>query len=147
MMKLFLILFLPLQVLALSFEVIGPCSERSIYQTATTIHNTSLGFLTEYMLKKSNLSFVGDKNGIKSIDKSPVGDEALEVLSDNTMRSYGWCVEVDGYQPDVMPDKVMISASVQQIKWFYAFSLYESGQWTQYCVPSYTVRSKQICKE
>ena len=145
-MKFILALLFPFQVYALTFEVIGPCSETPIYQTSTTMHNTNLGFLTEFVLKKGEIPYTGDQAGIGSIANSPVGDQALEVLSDTTMRAYGWCVEVDGFQPDVMPDKVMISDSVKHIRWFYAFSLYEAGEWTQYCTPSYLVKSAQMCK-
>ena len=145
-MKFILALFIPFQVYALTFEVIGPCAETPIYQMSTTMHNTNLGFLTEFVLKKGEIPYTGDQTGIGSIANSPVGDQALEVLSDTTMRAYGWCVEVDGFQPDVMPDKVMISDSVKHIRWFYAFSLYEAGEWTQYCTPSYLVKSAQMCK-
>jgi hypothetical protein len=146
LMKILLALLFPLQVFALSFEVIGPCDSKPIFESTTTMRNTNLGHLTEFVLNKNSIPYTGDETGISSIAGSPVGDDALEVLSDTQMRAYGWCVEVDGFQPDVMPDQVMISESVQHIKWFYAFSLYDNGEWTQYCTPSHTVKSAQICK-
>ncbi|AZZ37027.1 hypothetical protein CIK05_09555 [Bdellovibrio sp. qaytius] len=145
-MKFIFALLLPLQVYALTFEVIGPCSDQPFYETSTTLKHTNLGHLTEFLLNKGSIPYTGDATGIGSINGSPVGDDALEVLSDSTMRAYGWCVEVDGVQPDVMPDKVMISENVKHIRWFYAFSLYVSGEWTQYCTPAHTVKSAQICK-
>ncbi|RZJ25676.1 MAG: DUF4430 domain-containing protein, partial [Flavobacterium sp.] len=60
------------------------------------MHNTSLGFLTEFLLNKGQIPYTGDKSGIASIAGSPVGDDAIEVLSDSKLRAYGWCVEVDG---------------------------------------------------
>ncbi|RYZ78188.1 MAG: hypothetical protein EOP06_29525 [Proteobacteria bacterium] len=145
MKKLLLIVLLPLSARALNFEVVGPCSPQPILQTTTTLRNTTLGNLTEFLLKKSGLPFEGDKFGIKSINHSPTGDQALEVLSNSTMRSYGWCVEVDGEQPGVMPDEVQIRETTKKVKWFYAFSFYDSGKWTQYCTPSFSVKSQQIC--
>jgi len=145
-MKILFALLFPAQVFALSFEVIGPCSEQPIYQTTTTLHNSNLGFVTEYLFKKDGIPYLGDQGGFRSIANSPFGDEALEVLSDSTMRSYGWCVEVDGKQPEVMPDEVMISKTVKHIRWFYAFTFYDSGKWTQFCTPSHLVKSQQICK-
>lgn len=145
-MKILLALLVPLQTFALSFEVIGPCDSKPTFETTTTMKNTNLGHLTEFILNKHSIPYTGDATGIGSIAGSPVGDSAIEVLSDTTLRAYGWCVEVDGMQPDVMPDQVMISENTKHIKWFYAFSLYESGEWTQYCTPSYSVKSSQICK-
>lgn len=145
-MKFILSLLLPIQVYALTFEVIGPCDEKPFFTSTTTLKNVNLGHLTVSVLNKHSIPYTGDQTGIGSIAASPTGDDALEVVSETTLRAYGWCVEVDGFQPDVMPDQVMITESVKHIKWFYAFSLYESGQWTQYCTPSYTVKSPKICK-
>ncbi len=144
-MKILFVLLFPLPIFAVSFEVIGPCSDKPIYQVNEAVHAQNLGDLTESLLKHSGLPFEGDRTGIKSIDHSPTGDKAIEVLSDIKMRAYGWCVEVDGKQPETMPDQVPLEPSAKKVKWFYAFSLYESGNWTQYCTPSYTIKAKQIC--
>jgi hypothetical protein len=146
MKKMILTLLFPLQTFALSFEVVGPCAETPIYQTTTTLHHTSLGYLTEYLFKKDNVPYTGTESGITSIFNSAVGNEALEVLSNNTMRAYGWCVEVDGRQPGQMPDKVRINENTKHIRWFYAFTLYDAGDWSQFCTPSYLIKSKQMCE-
>jgi hypothetical protein len=146
MPKLFLVFLFPVQVFALSFEVIGPCSEKPIYQTETNLQNLSLGVITEQLLKQGGVPYTGSPSGIQSIANSPVGKDAIEVLSDASILAYGWCVEVDGFQADRMPDQVIVDELAKKIRWFYAFSLYQAGEWKQYCTPSYLIRSSQICK-
>ena len=145
MMNFILALLLPLPSFALSFEVIGPCSEKPIFETKTTLKNASLGHISTYLFKKNKIPFTGDETGIGSIANSPTGDAALEVLSETALRAYGWCVEIDGQQPEVMPDKFIIDEQTKNIRWFYAFALYESGEWTQLCSPSHLVKPKSIC--
>lgn len=143
----FLILSLfALSASALQFSVTELCEEKVFFQTELTPQNKTLGQLTVEILNLNKISFQGDASGIKSIAQSPVGDEALEVLSDFEMRAYGWCVAVDGKELDRMPDEVLITSATKEIKWFYAFAFYDRGEWKSFCTPAFRVKPSQICR-
>lgn len=133
--------------MALDFKVVGPCEEKPIAETSVVATATNLGDLTISTLTSLGLPLTGDKSGISSIANSPRGDEALEVLSDTLMRAYGWCVEVDGIQPAVMPDEVKISSATKSVTWFYAYSLYDAGNWKDYCTPAWRLHSLPVCHQ
>lgn len=132
---------------ALDFKVIGPCSDTPMAHTSVPATATTLGDLTIGALTSLGLPFTGDRSGISSIASSPRGDEALEVLSDTQMRAYGWCVEIDGTQPDVMPDEVQVTPATKSVTWFYAYSVYDAGVWKDYCSPSWKIRTLNVCKK
>lgn len=129
-----------------TLTVIGPCSEKPVYEVSADSPTSTLGDFTVDILQKNQIPFQGDRSGIKAIFDSPTGDEALEILSDSQMRAYGWCVTVNGLQPGRMPDEVPLTGSGNHIVWFYAFAFYDKGEWKSFCTPSHTVRSPQICK-
>jgi hypothetical protein len=133
--------------MASTFQVIGPCSPQPLYQAEVRSQAPTLGDLTVEVLKNAAIPFQGDRSGIKAIYNSPVGDDALEVLSNTQMRSYGWCVSINGQQPGVMPDEVKLTGSQNHIVWFYAFTLYDRGVWKNFCTPSYKVKSLAVCKQ
>ncbi len=145
-MKIFLALlfFSSPSAFALSYEIVGACEERPLYQGQHPAGAASAGAATIEILEKLGLPFQGSEGGINSILHTPVGDEALEILSDTEMRAYGWCFEVDGLQPDVMPDKIPLRGS-ERLRWFYAFSHYKAGEWVSYCEPAYLVRPASLC--
>lgn len=127
-------------------EVVGPCSPvPEVLQTREIVAGTSVGAMTVTALEANHIPFHGSAEGIYSILGTPEGDGAIEVISDKKMRAYGWCYEVDGKQPDVMPDKILLQGS-EHVKWFYAFSLYKDGDWRSYCEPAYKVRRKDLCR-
>jgi hypothetical protein len=136
------------QARASVLTVIGPCQSKPIFQSQSIVHGqTTLGDFTLSVLNSAHVPFVGSREGIKSIHNSPTGDAALEVLSDSSMRSYGWCVSVNGKQPSQMPDEVMINNPNSQIVWFYAYSTYVKGQWVNFCIPSYQLKSPYVCSK
>jgi hypothetical protein len=126
--------------------VIGPCSEKPLFQIESVSKAATLGDLTVEVFQKHQIPFEGDRSSIRSIQNSPVGDEALEILSDRQMRAYGWCVTVNGEEPGEMPDQVVLSRD-SKIVWFYAYSLYDSGSWKTMCSPSYRLQSPFVCSQ
>jgi hypothetical protein len=149
--KLFCAIFLPglcwnMQVNALEFTVIGPCSATPLLQVQSPYSEGNLGDLTVSLLTKYQLSFRGDRSGIASISNSPVGDTAIEILPDHSFRSYGWCVSVDNNQPPITPNNVRIDSSVQTVKWFYAYTRNSNGNWSEYCTPAYLAHSLSVCR-
>jgi len=75
---------------------------------------------------------------------TPTGMEAIEALSNEELRAYGWCYEVDGRQPAEMPNEVILNGS-EHLKWFYAFSLSRRNVWVSYCEPAHLVRPVALC--
>ncbi len=134
---------------AVSVEVIGPCDQKPQLSTIVTLaenEEVTLGDLTVKVLNENRIPFKGNAQGIAQIEDSPIGKDAIEILNSTQMRAYGWCVHVDDDEPAEMPDQVMLTANVKKIIWFYAYSLYDSGDWKDYCTPSWKVHSINYCK-
>lgn len=145
-MKITIITFL-ISLSSFSGEVYfqGPCDETPFLKGENTGAGISAGALTIQALENSGTEFVGSEGGINSILGTPVGMEAIEVISDSKMRAYGWCYEIDGFQPAAMPDEIELTGT-EQVRWFFAYSTYEAGVWKDYCTPSYSLKSPFICK-
>ena len=69
---------------------------------------------------------------------------AIEWLGPNELRAYGWCYEVDGIQPEVMPSGYLLKGS-EKLVWFFAFSHYREGKFVSQCEPAYAVKSEKFC--
>jgi len=130
-----------------TLEVVGPCESEAVFISLdiAAAPGTTLGDFSVRIFNDHKLPFTGDRMGIASIFDSPTGIQALEILSDTQFRAYGWCVEVDGHASDQMIDQVILPEGNSRIVWFYAWALYESGVWTQYCTPSWQTRSPYVC--
>jgi hypothetical protein len=144
--------FTPRFAEASTFTVIGPCDAKPIlqvpFQNGPGEKSTNtLGDITVSLLQKHQVPFQGDRSGIKSILNSPVGDDAIEVLSNSELRAYGWCVSVNGQQPAEMPDTVILKGSQNQVIWFYAYSRYDRGVWKDYCTPSFKLKTLPVCRK
>ncbi|HAN05475.1 MAG TPA: hypothetical protein DCW72_06730 [Elusimicrobia bacterium] len=129
------------------FSVIGPCSENPVFELefpAAGAGDTA-GQISERIFKENGLPYEGGAGGFTSILGSPSGLAAVEVVSAKKTRFYGWCFSSDGVLPEVTPDAFYPDATTARLTWFYAFSTYENGNWTDSCVPSYTVKAAQFC--
>ena len=119
------------------WEIVGQQSKNPNFQGTLDIDlRKSLGEITLEIFAKYQIPYLGNESAINSILGTPTGDEAIVVVNDKTLKAYGWCYEVDGRQPDVMPDKFYFEKEVSVLRWFYAFSLYEDGVWKSYCTPA-----------
>lgn len=130
---------------ALSFEVIGACSEQPLLQAQGEFADRSVGQATIEILERNSIPFQGSEEGIHSIFNTPVGSAAIEIINNREMRAYGWCFAVDGIRPELMPDQVRLMGS-EHLRWFYAFSHYKNGEWVSYCEPAHTVRPASLCR-
>jgi len=140
--KLFSIVWLSLLVspaFGIEWEIIGQKSKSPVHRGSLDVDlKESVGEATLHILDANKIPYVGNENGLNSILGTPTGEAAIVVVSNDTMRVYGWCFEVDGVQPDVMPGKYFFPSQVSRLRWFFAFSLYEKGEWKSYCTPAYT---------
>ena len=145
MKKLILICLFSLQpLLAAQLEIVGPCSQKPILDTKWEEPASNVGAFTIEVLDYYGIKYVGSAEGLNSIQGTPTGMDAIEVISDNHMRAYGWCYEVDGRQPSKMPHHVRMQGK-KHVKWFFAFSTYKDGRWRDYCTPSYSVKPDFLC--
>jgi hypothetical protein len=141
-----LIFFIPVATQAIELSVIGPCDSKPSFKTSFEASlQQSLGMLTVMEFERNKIPYLGNENGMHSILGMPFGDEALEIISDTKMRAYGLCFAVNGVVPDLLSNQVFLTKQSDKIVWFYAYSTYDRGQWLDYCVPSYNLKSQQFC--
>ncbi|MFA6238726.1 MAG: hypothetical protein WC635_15430 [Bacteriovorax sp.] len=140
---------LPIAASAITYEVIGPCSEKPVFAGSFDLADlsTNAGKATVQIFDQHKIPYQGDENGFKSIIGTPTGTDSIEVISETKMRAYGWCYSIDGVEPDVMPKDVLFNSSDSKLIWFYAYSTYDNGSWIDYCVPSYRVKAAQFCSK
>lgn len=132
---------------SLVLEFIGPCSHEPLFTTEwNNPQVSSVGALTISALEKNNISYKGNERGLNSAFGSPIGMDALEIISDREMRSYGWCFEVDGVVPEVYADEVPLTG-VRKVRWFFAYAHYQNGQWISQCEPAHKKRPAFLCKK
>lgn len=141
--------FSPYKAEAISWEIIGPCSSEPLYKGEKEMGDNPLfvGTLTLQVLQEEQIPYQGDERSIVSIVNTPTGMGSMEVLDDQRMRAYGWCYEVNGIQPDVYMDSFYFKDNKDHLKWFYGYSLYESGEWKEYCTKAYKVKPDFLCKK
>ena len=136
-----------LSVHAVYFDVIGACSKKPLHAGRfITDISESVGKISVDIFEANKIPFVGSEEGMSMIANSPMGLDAMEVLSDTKMRAYGWCFTVNGVLPDVLASKSFLTSQNDYISWFYAYSTYDAGIWTDYCIPSYNLKAEQFCK-
>lgn len=130
---------------SLTVEFIGPCSEKPLLQTtANAVDSSNVGQMSIETLKKFKIDFKGSESGLNSVFGSPTGLDAMEVLSDNEMRSYGWCFEVDGKVPENYPDSISLM-NVKKVRWFFGYAHYLNGNWISQCEPAFELKPKFLC--
>lgn len=134
-------------LLTLAIEFIGPCDVKPLLMSSVRPSETSnVGSVTIDILEKFEIPFQGTSAGLNSAFGTPIGMDALEVISDQEMRSYGWCYSVDGNSPEVMPDQFKVNASMKKITWFYAFARYSKGEWVSQCEPAFKIKPEFLCR-
>ena len=135
-------------VSAVTFSVVGPCSHESVYSGSfKTDLDESVGATSIDIFQAHNIPYKGSDSGMSSILDTPVGDEAIEILSDTKMRAYGWCFSINGVIPDVLSSEISFTKQNDHLNWFFAYSTYDQGVWTDYCVPSHKIKAQQFCKK
>ena len=132
-------------VAALSIEFIGPCSVKPLLQSNVSGEFPHVGAVTVSTLDRFEVDYAGNEAGLNSVFGTPTGMQAMEVISDTEMRSYGWCFDVDGRLPEEFPDHVSLQG-VRHVRWFFGFAHYLNGQWVSQCEPAYKVKPAFLCQ-
>ena len=133
--------------IGVEISIQGPCDPAPWHQeTVEAPLKTNFGKITTDFLEFHAEPYEGSDHYIKSIRNSPVGDAALEIISDVEMKSYGWCFSIDGIVPASYPDEIEVTTGQETLSWFYAYSHYKSGEWISACVPSAPEAPAFLCK-
>lgn len=147
MKSFFILLLICTNLWAVEITFIGPCDENFIMKVQVSEDYPNVGELTINTLKKFQIPFMGTPEGLLSAFETPVGDKAIEVVSNNELRAYGWCYSVDGYSPDIYPNQVPVDKNTKSIVWHFGFAHYLNGQWITQCTPAHKIRPKFLCEE
>jgi len=143
------LIFMSAQSIAITWEVIEPCLDQPQFygEYDQKDLDISVGDTTVAIFDKFEIPYLGNRIGIGSINMSPVGDEALEVISDDTMRSHGWCYSINGVVPEVYPSEIQFTSNDDHLTWFYCYALYEKGVWKSFYNYTNKIKPEQICSK
>lgn len=143
----FILSFLSLQgARALEVKVLEPCSDKVLYQKKWTKSFDNVGIATVRSFDELKVPYVGNDFGIHSIHGTPVGDDALEIISRMEMRSYGWCYKVDDELPEVLPINFPLESEHKTITWYFGFARYLRGEWVSQCESVSKIKPQFICR-
>ena len=131
---------------ALEIQFFGPCQKTPLFKTKVLNKYSQVGELTIDVLQTNNIPYKGTESGLNSIFNTPTGLDALEVISDEEMKAYGWCYKVNSVQPEEFPNEVKITAKTLVITWFYGYAHYLRGNWIKQCAPAYEELPEFLCR-
>jgi hypothetical protein len=128
----------------ISMEFIGACSVKPLLKANVHSSFPHIGAATISLLDQFAVDYAGTEAGINSAFGTPTGPEAMDIISENEFRSYGWCYDVDGRVPEAYPNQVTLQG-VRHVRWFFAYAHYLNGEWISQCEPAYKVRPSFLC--
>ena len=138
-------IFTSIAIEAATMKVQGPCSAEPLVAEEFPInHEETVGAFTVRVFDLLNISYLGNDQGMNSIFETPVGLEAMEVISDNEMMAYGWCYSVNGVQPGIYANEVKLQPS-DEVLWWFGYAHYLNGEWLSMCSPSYERQADFLC--
>lgn len=140
------VMFFSVSAQAIQWEIIGACDSKPLYQgTYESDLRKSVGQFSLEIFSQNNLAFQGNEHGINSLLNTPVGLDAIEVISDEEMRVYGWCYLVNGEQPEELASAVGFDSQADKLTWFYAYSTNFRNEWLNYCLPAHELKPAMFC--
>lgn len=147
MKKFLLPLLFSFSAYAIEIKFIGPCEDSFIMKTEVTDVYENVGQLTIETLKKFNIPHTGTYAGLSSAFETPVGEEAMEIVSETEVRAYGWCYSVDGISPEVYPDEALITPETKSVVWHFGYARVIQGEWITQCTPAWEIKPAFLCKD
>lgn len=134
---------------AIYFEVSNVCEDTPYLTAEVPVYTlTNVLEFTKYNLKNYAIPHLTSENGIVSILDTPVGLQSYEFISQNHIRIYGWCFEVDGEQSETLARNYTIDPEIQSsLRWFYGYSEVIEGVWIHNCRAITKVSNPQICSK
>ncbi len=143
---LLLVLFFPFSAQALTYEVVGACTPTPVFSGSyePSTKPVTVGKASIEIFERDSIPYDGAERGMHSILNTPQGEEAIEILNRRQMRVYGWCYSVNGVQPEKLADQFFLTGT-EHLRWYYAYSYYDSGTWVSYCEPAYALKPQKFC--
>ena len=140
-------LILSLNLYAIEFSITKRCENQpALIENIEVLNSITVSELTHYVFKTFEIPFIGDERSINSILGTPTGTDAYEVMTDNEIKVYGWCFQVNGVQPDRFMNQIILDPTEQlHVNWFYGYAHYLNGVWITYCTPAYEQKSPFVC--
>ena len=145
-MKFIFVFLFSFSAMAYEISFVGPCDQKPIIASEMGTKFATVGDLTVHFLRKNKIPFKGSERGINTVFNTPVGDAAIEVISNTEMRAYGWCYFVDDLGPDVFADEYPLDGSIKKIEWIFGFAHYKNGEWLTSCTPAFTIKPNFLCR-
>jgi len=132
----------------ITWEIIQPCKNEIMVEGNTIIEKSlpSVGSFTIERLNEKKIDYLGNENGLISLNKTPWGEAAMDVVSDNEMYIYGWCYQVNEVNPELMPADYFFQNKNDHLRWIFSFSHYLNGDWVSMCVPAYERPLQSFCQ-
>jgi hypothetical protein len=132
----------------LSLQFLGPCSSKPLLETKARFNTgDQVGKLTIDTLENFEVPYQGTEQGLNAAFGTPTGLDAMEVISDSEMRSYGWCFNVDGKVTETYPSETYLAEGTKNVTWFFAYAHYKNGEWISQCEPAHKIKPAFICQE
>jgi hypothetical protein len=126
------------------------CSSKPI-KTVKIDSGEQLGISTINALESLGVQFDANEQGLQKLfglNSSGVYEFNTDdpELSENQMRVYGWCYEVDGKILPYLPHQYTVQES-DNVHWFYGYVFYDSGEWGEMCQKASELKPAFLCGE
>ena len=126
-------------------KIVSPCSNDKILETEFEIkEGLSVGEVTIKKLEEFVIPHIGTAQGLNSIYNTPVGSDAINIIDNDEMHTYGWCYSINGFSPELYPNAVDFTNN-DEVVWWFGFARYKSGDWITQCENSFTQRTTKFC--
>ena len=128
-------------------SVVGPCQEAPLFSNSFQVKSQeikSIGRVSLEVFEQFQVPYLGTEQGINSIFDTPIGIDAMEVISSSEYLAYGWCYKVNEIEPSEFPHEIQAKNN-DVILWWFGYARYKDGQWIEQCTPSYLRRSAKFC--
>ena len=132
-----------------TFTVEAPCQYKGAYSEEFNKDKfETAGDVTIHMLTKSHIPFQGTERGINQIFSTPLGLDALEVVSDEVMYAYGWCYTINNKITMNYADEVYLDDyATADITWFYGISKFDKDKWVSMCQKATLRKDSPVCQK
>lgn len=130
---------------AAQLSFIGPCDSNPLVQIEFNANEgETVGSATIEQLNTAFIPYLGTERGLNSIFNTPIGIDAIELVSEQEYLAYGWCYSVNGFEPSNFPNEYAI-AQDDKILWWFGYAHFKDGKWITQCRLSYLRQSAQFC--
>lgn len=118
---------------AIQFEIIGRNEEVLMRLETQADLTQSAGEVTlQYLSHQEQLTYIGDSHGI-----SEIGGLGSDIVEENGVyKVYGWCYSINSVIPGTYAGETFLTAQTDTLRWFYAYALYQNGEWGEMCLPA-----------